>query len=196
MADFVSIEDIDPHCLDLPDPGPHQGELSSPSVAEGREPRGLRISVAPCLSMAAALHGMIVMLGLSVAVGMQAPGPPISISLLPGVLVSGPPAGAGKDSGPLAPSLETSVARPEPISPQAEKASPERNRRAKATPRQAVRVTRRESSRVAHKPAPPKAVEAAPAAESDEAASSDKPSGGVSVADIDSAPVVPAGEVG
>lgn len=196
MTDFVSIEDIDPHCLDLPDPGPHQGERPSASVAEGREPRGLRISMALCLSMAAALHGMIVMLGLSVAVGLQAPGAPISISLLPGVVASGPSEGAGKDSGPLAPSLATSVARPEPIPPQAEKAAPERTRPAKAAPRQAVRVTRRESSRVAHEPAPPKAVEAAPAAESDEAASSDKPSGGVSVADIESEPVVPAGEVG
>ena len=82
MSNFVGISD--PVCLELPELGLCEKDISVPVVPEDRCDRRVRPLLAvPCVSLAVALHGALVFLALTMVMGVSAPRPVIGISLLP-----------------------------------------------------------------------------------------------------------------
>lgn len=88
MSKMVGIGD--PVCLDLPELGPCRPESLASSVHEAEGVFGRRPPFAPCLSLAAILHGAVALLALSMGLGMPAPQSVVSISLLPPVRSAAP----------------------------------------------------------------------------------------------------------
>lgn len=184
MTDFIPFDDIDPHRLDLSGPVLRQAGAPSFRVAEGREPRLFRIRELPCLGMAAALHGLIVIFGLSVAVSTQPYSPVVSIALLPGVAVSGQPAGGDGESGPVASATVPETVAPKAAEAVAAKVDPAEVRPAKLAPKKAVRVARKDVAAAVKEPAPERPAESSPAVKSADEAQGD----------ISSSPAAPAVE--
>jgi len=82
MSNFVGISD--PVCLELPELGLCGGGCSTPvALADGCVRRRRPSIAVPCVSLAAAMHGALVFLALTMAMGVSAPRPVIGISLLP-----------------------------------------------------------------------------------------------------------------
>lgn len=81
MSNFVGISD--PVCLELPELGLCGDGCPTPVAPEDCCVRRRPPVVAPCVSLAVALHGALFFLALTMAMGVGAPRPVIGISLLP-----------------------------------------------------------------------------------------------------------------
>jgi len=124
----------DPVCLDLPDHELCQGDPPPPPATGGQEPGTSRISLLPCFGLATILHGLILVLGLTLVVSSELPNSVISISLLPGLGDSAPPPGSGQGFGdpfepaspPAAEPVKTEALAPEPGKPRPVKPNPKK----------------------------------------------------------------------
>ena len=172
----------DPVCLDLPDHELCQGEPPPPPAVGGREPDACRFSPLPCFGLATLFHGLIVVLGLTLAVSSELPTSVISISLVQGLGGSSQPAEPGRGGG--APVESAPLPAAEPARAQTAEPKPKKSRPLK--PKQQVhRVPSQEAPKAVEKPNPPVAHEAAaPAVEdaADDAQRSGAVSGNGSVA--------------
>jgi len=154
------VKNTDPACLDVPELELCQGYTPWSFPLEGREPRRSSFSILPSLSMAALLHGLIFFLGLILAVNIELPNSVISISLVSGILDSGPSPGPAEDSGPLAAVLSSPepVRHATPISPVVP--AVEKPRPVKAKPKEPDKIAKNDVAKVQEKPAPAPQTEA------------------------------------
>lgn len=132
MSKMVGI--ADPVCLELPELDLCRAEGPPPVVHEDGGVFRRRPPFAPCLSLAAILHGTLALLALSMGLGMRAPETVVSISLLPAVRSAAPAAGdpSGADAA-LPPAAPVSApVRQEPVRDTAEPVRAPENRQVAA----------------------------------------------------------------
>lgn len=166
---------VDPVCLDLPDHGLCQGDPPPPPAAGGREPGTCRISPLPCFGLATIFHGLILVLGLTLAVSSELPNSVISISLLPGLADTAPPPGPGQGFGDPFEPASSPVA--EPVTTEAPTPEPEKSRPVKPKPKKPVPVASRQAPKIVEKPDPPAVHEDQTADASDDAGDDVRESG-------------------
>lgn len=134
----------DPVCLDLPEHELCQGEPPPSPVFDGREPRTCRFSFLPCIGVATLLHGLVFVLGLTLAASTELPNTVVSISLVSGMVDPGPPPGPAQVPGP--------PPAPSPVQEPVQHVAADPPVKAKS--REPVKIARKDAIKAEEKPAP------------------------------------------
>lgn len=194
MSKMVGI--ADPVCLELPELELCRAEGPPSVVHEDGGVFRRRPPFAPCLSLAAILHGTLALLALSMGLGMRAPETVVSISLLPAARSAAPAAGDAPGAAAPPPAAPVSApVRQEPVRDTAEEVRKPERRPVKAQAPVAQAATKKDAvPEVA--PAPPPAEsrdrgavdnaapqEASASAESERSPQSDEPAPSVAGSD-------------